>query len=575
MTTLSGNQLWEDREVARTALVADVLFQLGATARDQLVVGDKVLQLQAHIGDVPGDVNSISAKLIIVQSDLFVRLRCRILAEGATEALEEVLVEGRATDPQEIAAKMAAHALNVNEAACCFSEIHGNGLLSDFYVGTSYAISIAEPDGKRFPSTLNLEVVDSSQRASQKLLQEQAIEFGTENPSRCFTVGKLAWTELGFFTKASWDADDNVYGSNPAAGEDAPPLWRAHACRWGVNRAELSDGRVVWSGGQFEDSYDPMFCIFNDILVEHPDGRSPELFTYPREVFPPTDYHACVEADGYLYLFGNMGYPEDRTPDRVQVLRLDLTTYAMDRLMTKGWSPPWLLGQRAKLSDSAPRDLKLGMTFVASERPEVHFRGEPFGILVKRGGQEVAEEVPTGPDAEVCEHNIASLNDQFQVCYDTVQRLAPGMRFEVENGPTDIKVRVLSRRGECLGFLCEAFDHYALPLKCVSDGTDVNYQWESLTENNLVEPPDYIIEEGCLEDIEETLGLFLSKPPVSIALGMEPEGLLQKACEHQRETWQSASVEGRNVTLSFWKNLFTDERHKCTFNLDTLAWSEQ
>eukprot|EP00415_Alexandrium_ostenfeldii_P002337 UN2337 len=94
-----------------------------------------------------------------------------------------------------------------------------------------------------------------------------------------------------------------------------------------------------------------------------------------------------------------------------------------------------------------------------------------------------------------------------------------------------------------------------------------------MTENSLVVPPDYTVEEACLEDIEETLELFIAKPPLSTALGMDPEGPVQKACDYQHVTWQSACVEGRSVAVNFYKGTFTREWQKCIFDLDTLAWS--
>jgi len=441
-----------------------------------------------------------------------------------------------------------------------------------------------------------------TQLVSQGLMQEQAIELGTENPTRCWTVGKLAWTQISFWAKAEWGAEGTVFDANcPVNGRDgsriafmagAPPLWRPHASRWGANRVELSDGRVVWSGGQYEDSYDPLFCIFNDILVEHPSGRAPELFTYPREVFPPTDNHACVEADGYLYLFGNQGYPEDRTPDRVQVLRLNLTTYAMERLRTDGWSPPWLIGQRMKVDDAGEQtlDLRHGMTLVAGESlkwkesgyPEVHFNGVPFGLLVKRDEipVEIAdiEDMPTGADATVSEENSDSLNERFQVRYNAFRELQPGMRLEFEKDEESSEVRVLAESGDYLGLLCVASQrcYGEPPLQTVhTPPSEVRaYALAAFGDEGLlkfVQAPDYKLGKESSELNDNDFAILTS---MSAALGKEPEGPIQKACESPSETWQSAYVQGRDIAISLNEKLFSADFHHYLFNLDALTWSE-
>lgn len=55
--------------------------------------------------------------------------------------------------------------------------------------------------------------------------------------------------------------------------------------RFGRSSTLLADGRLVLIGGEHEDSYDSDFCIYNDVVVRHPDGRL-EVFGYPKEVFP-------------------------------------------------------------------------------------------------------------------------------------------------------------------------------------------------------------------------------------------------------------------------------------------------
>jgi protein lin-28 len=180
---------------------------------------------------------------------------------------------------------------------------------------------------------------------SAELARQLALEFGPENPTRCTTPAKLEGRHVDYFTRLEtqeelvWDCEENNH----------LPLWRPHRERWGATKTLLADGRKVSVGGQYEDSYDPQFAIFNDVLVEHPGGRS-ELLTYPLEELPPTDYHAACEAGGWLYLIGNVGYAKYRK-DKVQVLRLDTRSWRAERVSTRGLDLVWSKCTSARLEE--------------------------------------------------------------------------------------------------------------------------------------------------------------------------------------------------------------------------------
>ena len=67
-------------------------------------------------------------------------------------------------------------------------------------------------------------------------------------------------------------------------------IWCAD--RFGQSITFLPDRRIIQIAGEHEDSYDPDFCIYNDVLVHHPDGTI-EIFGYPEADFPPTDFHTA------------------------------------------------------------------------------------------------------------------------------------------------------------------------------------------------------------------------------------------------------------------------------------------
>jgi hypothetical protein len=119
--------------------------------------------------------------------------------------------------------------------------------------------------------------------------------------------------------------------------------------RSGRSGTTLPDGRQVLIGGEHEDSYDPDFFIYNDVVVLHPDV-SIDIFGYPRNVFPPTDFHSATLAGDRIFIIGCLGYPDQRQPGTTPVFFLDLKTFAIHRFPTTGTSPNWLHRHTAELS---------------------------------------------------------------------------------------------------------------------------------------------------------------------------------------------------------------------------------
>lgn len=124
------------------------------------------------------------------------------------------------------------------------------------------------------------------------------------------------------------------------------PYWCAE--RFGQSVTLLPDGRIVLVAGEHEDFYDPDFCIYNDVWVQHPDGRM-QVFGYPAEVFPPTDFHSATLAGEWLWIIGTLGYVARRRTDTTPVYRLHLPTMRMDAVATRGPAPAWLHRHRARL----------------------------------------------------------------------------------------------------------------------------------------------------------------------------------------------------------------------------------
>jgi ankyrin repeat protein len=124
------------------------------------------------------------------------------------------------------------------------------------------------------------------------------------------------------------------------------PVWCAQ--RFGQSISFLPDGRIVLVGGEHEDSYDPDFCIYNDVFVRELDGTF-TIYGYPESVFPPTDFHTATLVGEHLYLIGSVGYYGTRKYGETPVYRLDTNQFVMEKLCVTGTSPGWIYGHRADL----------------------------------------------------------------------------------------------------------------------------------------------------------------------------------------------------------------------------------
>jgi ankyrin repeat protein len=163
--------------------------------------------------------------------------------------------------------------------------------------------------------------------------------FGIGNPERMNEV----------FWEAMIRAGISAYEASSAfefPGEGGAATWCAK--RYGQTTTELADGRVVQIGGEHEDFYDADFCIYNDVFV-HVAGGEVEIFGYPEEVFPPTDFHTATLVSKHIYVIGSLGYSGTRRFAETPVFRLDTESMRMERLTTTGSAPGWIYKHRADL----------------------------------------------------------------------------------------------------------------------------------------------------------------------------------------------------------------------------------
>jgi hypothetical protein len=192
-------------------------------------------------------------------------------------------------------------------------------------------------------------------------LQWRAARRGAAHPER---MTNPVWAWLARVPRV------NAYQVRRHFGIDAQPQgagWTHQ--RFGQSRTELPDGRVVAIAGEHEDSYDPDFFIYNDVIVTSADGAI-ELYGYPTEVFAPTDFHSATHVGEQIVVIGNLGYARKRkrtTP----IVALETAAFTIAPVEARGDDPGWLSDHTAELSSDGRR------ITVRGGRREIDVGGEP------------------------------------------------------------------------------------------------------------------------------------------------------------------------------------------------------
>lgn len=163
--------------------------------------------------------------------------------------------------------------------------------------------------------------------------------FGIQNPEQMDNPFWLAMVRSG---ASAYQASEKF--ADPGASK-RPPVWCYQ--RFGRSTTVLDDGRIIEIAGEHEDSYDPDFCIYNDVTEFKPDG-SIRIFGYPKHVFQPTDFHTATRLGDFILIIGCLGYPEIRQFGQTPVYRLNTVNFEIQEIKTSGEQPGWIHGHKTR-----------------------------------------------------------------------------------------------------------------------------------------------------------------------------------------------------------------------------------
>ncbi len=206
------------------------------------------------------------------------------------------------------------------------------------------------PDGMQFTAS------------KEEFLRDHTRRFGNRNPELFNSKfwGDMVLTQGNGYSARKHNLGEQIFGTDG-------PVWCNQ--RYGASLTQLTDGRYIQIGGEHEDFYDPDFCIYNDVIVF--DGKGGfQIYGYPKDVFPPTDFHTATLVGEHIYVIGSLGYQDERKFGTTPVYRLNTASLAMEELTTEGTAPGWIHKHLAKYDpESNSIEISRGEVQVDSSAP--------------------------------------------------------------------------------------------------------------------------------------------------------------------------------------------------------------
>jgi hypothetical protein len=200
----------------------------------------------------------------------------------------------------------------------------------------------SESTDEQFDKEEDLNVTPDASLTGELFLEWRAPRRGQANPEQ---MNNPVWEWL---IRSKWSA---FRAKEHFKGESAcqfGPGWCFQ--RFGQSSTRLPDGRIVQIAGEHEDFYDPDFFIYNDVVIRHPGGAI-DIFGYPTDIFPPTDFHTATLTGNRIIIIGSLGYADQRHPETgTPVFVLDLDSFRISHAQTSGQSPGWIHLQTATLT---------------------------------------------------------------------------------------------------------------------------------------------------------------------------------------------------------------------------------
>jgi hypothetical protein len=199
--------------------------------------------------------------------------------------------------------------------------------------------------------------------SKNEYLAQKYRKYGTSNPQKCEVT---FWYDMVRCNAGAWKAREQFDDKNSFNDQ---PVWCYE--RFGKSITAIGGGEYIEIAGEHEDSYDPDFCIYNEVFHHKGDGEL-TIYQYPEDIFPPTDFHTATLVNKFIYIIGNLGYPAERAYWTTPVYRLDINSFEILKIETCGECPGWIYNHSANLKGQSIIRIQGGEILEKSGDDETH-----------------------------------------------------------------------------------------------------------------------------------------------------------------------------------------------------------
>ncbi|VUD46602.1 hypothetical protein TDB9533_00856 [Thalassocella blandensis] len=204
---------------------------------------------------------------------------------------------------------------------------------------------------------------DKVSLTKEEYISQKHRVFGKSNPEICEIP---FWYEMVLCNFNAWKAREQF---NDEDSFNDQPVWCGD--RFGRSITSIGGGEFVEIAGEHEDSYDPDFCIYNEVFHHKGNGEL-TIYQYPEEIFPPADFHTATLVNEFIYIVGNLGYPAKRAYGTTPVYRLDINSFEILKLETSGEWPGWIYNHSANLCGQSIIRIQGGEILEKTRDSETH-----------------------------------------------------------------------------------------------------------------------------------------------------------------------------------------------------------
>lgn len=178
---------------------------------------------------------------------------------------------------------------------------------------------------------------------NEEFLEWRKPRYGTENPT---IINSKVWRSIIAIKEDAYSINKKHNGPSSFGNG---PVWCFSRLGQSLTRV---NGKEIFIAGEHEDYYDPDFYIYNDVVVVNKDD-SIDIYNYPKDVFPSTDFHSATLINKKtILIIGSLGYVRNRKTGFTQVFTLNINNFKINKKETFGENPGWIHLHRTILSEN-------------------------------------------------------------------------------------------------------------------------------------------------------------------------------------------------------------------------------